>query len=46
MWVLLEGDPRSVEVDVDQSKYASWKFNLDRCYKVTQMIESEIDIIR
>ncbi|CAB4383215.1 unnamed protein product [Rhizophagus irregularis] len=30
MWVLLEGDPRPVEVDVDQRNYASRKFNLDR----------------
>ncbi|CAB4424360.1 unnamed protein product [Rhizophagus irregularis] len=30
MWVLLEGDLRPVEVDVDQRNYASGKFNLDR----------------
>ena len=30
MWILLEGDPRAVEIDVDMSNYSSRKFNLDR----------------
>jgi hypothetical protein len=36
MWVLLEGDSRPVEVDIDQSNYTFKKFNLDHFVPIFQ----------